>query len=132
MINAAGIHGYLGDNLIAGLHTAKFRESVVELDNATAVTQGYENPEAGLKGGTLTVSGWYDVGTSSITNHRAGAIVDCALFATGDETTPIVNIPIGLILDHELGGEVRGKIDFSFTLKTKFAFAMADCVINGF
>lgn len=131
-ISAKGIHGYIGDNLIAGLYSAKFRESGGELDNCTAASEGYGNPEGSILEGTLTISGWYDVGLSAYVPIRARTVVEgVLLYATADETNPIVDMPFALATESEIGGEVRGKIDFSVTLKTKGAYIVAECVHAG-
>ncbi len=131
MIAGKGAHGYIGAQLIAGLYNVTFRVNTVELDNATGATGGYENPEAGLLGGTLSIRGWYDVGLSRVSPVLAGQTVEQVfIYLTLDETTPHVLIPLGLVTESETGAEVRGKIDFSCTIKTKFGeWQVAECVI---
>lgn len=129
MISGKGASGNVNGNLIAGCHTWKFNEKAVELDNATAANGGFENPEAGLIGGTVTLSVWYDVGLSAYTPIDAGSPVSNLNLRATAAGGNMVSIPSGVVLESEIGAEVRGKIEATHTIKTKGAYTTNETVV---
>lgn len=129
MISGKGASGYINGTMVAGCHKWDAEESGVELDNATSSTGGYENPEIGLKGLTANLDGWFDVGTSSIGPIRVGSEVsNLKLYATdaGAEAGLMATIPLGIVTRLRVSAEVRGKIEFAATIKSKGAYTMED------
>ena len=130
MIAGKTAYGMVNGNVIAGCYKWEAEESVVELDNATGATEGYENPEAGLLGVQVTLSVWYDVGLSAYTPVRAGSLVEqLQLFETEESPVPAFDIPAGIVLRSTRGAETRGKLEVTHVIKSKGAYDTNETLI---
>ena len=127
-ISGRNATGYIGGNIIGGCHQWTFRETVDDLDGTAGEDGGYANPDAGVLGGVLQISCWFDKSRASYVPIRAGTYVE-SIELYGDEindTNASVSIPSGVVMDSEKGAETRGRIEIKATIKTKGEYTVAD------
>lgn len=126
-ISGKNASGTIGGNVIGGCHQWEFRETVDDLDGTAGEDGGYQNPDAGVGGGTVTIRCWFDKSRAAYVPIRAGTYVEAlALYDDVVNDSPCVDIPLGVVMESSKTAETRGRIEISATIKTKGFYDVLD------
>ncbi len=109
---------------IAGVNHARARITADELDKSSGASAGYGDRDPGLLDIELTFGGWIDVGGG---NYPGGivtgsTVANLSIPVNSNGSIFLANIPSGLVLSYQAGGETRGRLEFEATVKNKGTF----------
>lgn len=123
----AGKIGGMSPVLVPGIQSISVEESANELDGATAEDEGFENPDDGLAGATITLDLVLDITAGSTVAIRRGTLIsDLKIYADIDATTPLYHFPTSKVFRATWKGEVNGRSTYSCTIKSKGSFTVND------
>jgi hypothetical protein len=112
---------------LLGIVSWRASERVEELDAASAATNGFDNPEAGFGGCTVSIRGWFDILTGDYAPLRAGTVLtNLELFRNIDDVTPAFLFASALVMESDQGAENRGRFEINATVKSKGSYTYND------
>lgn len=115
-----------GTNL-KGVQTSSAGGKVQELDASDAESGGFEVPDSGLRGMTVSLMIVIDVTTGDLTTLQEGAIItNLQIFADINAATPVREIPEFLVLEATYKGEVQGRCTYDVTGKSRGEYTLND------
>lgn len=118
-ISGKGIHGKIGNNLIAGIYDISADENGDNLDQTTADDEGGLRDDVGCSRVTCTIKGYYSLASAAVSPVRRGQTVtnlNLYLTATEGAGAKKVRIGEGLVQAYQITGQVRDRVMFTATI----------------
>lgn len=117
-ISGMGLGGTIGGNVISGVYRYSFRETVDDLDATVGADAGFTRTDTGCGGAEITLSCYFDLAEAVFSPFRAGSWVEDLSLYDDLLSTPFATIPKAKVVSAEKTGEVRGKLEYTVTIKT--------------
>lgn len=110
---------------IAGVNHARARATIDELDRSSGASAGYGDRDGGLKDIEVSFGGWIDVGNGAFPGgiEEGTILLGANIPVNANGSIKLANVPIGLVLSFEAGGETRGRLEFECSFKNKGSYS---------
>lgn len=117
----------IGSSAVAGVYKARMRWTPDVLDGTNGGGGGFQDTDIGTLGVEVDVSGWFDTTTGAISAIIPGTVVtNFKFFVDLDDATETLLMPSAVVIDGELGGEARGRVDFTMKVRNKGTYTYND------
>ena len=116
-ISAKRIGGKIGGNLISGVHSYDVDDSADDLDVTVGSDGGYTRTETGCRALTITLNAYFDLSEAVISPVESGSWVENLTIWDDLTGSYFLNMPFGKVVKFQKKGEVRGRLEYTVTIK---------------
>lgn len=117
----------IGSSAIGGIYRARARFTPDVLDATNGGGGGFQDTDVGTLGVEVEFAGWFDTTSGAVGAVLPGTIIaNFKFFRNLSDTTEAILMPSAIVTAFELGGEARGRVDFTAKVANKGTYTYND------
>lgn len=118
--------GGMAPVFIAGNYAWDVDEQSDDHEGTTGEDAGFENGCTGVGVAVITLKGWMDIAAGEYTPVRAKTIINDLKLYLDEASTVNWTFPVAEVITSKQGGQVKGKVEWSATIRSRGAYTYAD------